>query len=378
MKSIKALSIGILLSNMLAAQDNPYAIFGHETKVTYETTTKDLFRVNNQDTTNAIKVLAFNYEQGYVLFLGENETRLDSVLLKPEQILRFISTDPAENEYPSLSPYAFVANNPINAIDPDGQRILFVNGFTYGGIQSGQGYWRNGFISGAQTFFNDKLGNQFIDGQGAWNSSGAGRYQAGYAYAQTHIKTLTADLVEGETFKIVTHSHGGAYGAGVAQYLIEQGYSVETVVHLSTHDPQTFTTPSEPTTYQLGYKNDIVVDRMATGWGNISNSVEGTDKFGLVDKYGDMSYWDQINRAHADTRFGDVWEDVTNLRSAETLIFPGYSTSGMSGIDNTAITLPPMTTYLNTGTTNFSKILGGSTKTLSTSPQKSTSKPKFQ
>ncbi|QYJ68237.1 RHS repeat-associated core domain-containing protein [Flavobacterium litorale] len=38
----------------------------------------------------------------------------------------FISVDRLAEEYPSISSYAYVANNPINAIDPDGNRIIFV------------------------------------------------------------------------------------------------------------------------------------------------------------------------------------------------------------------------------------------------------------
>lgn len=361
MKKTLFLFIGLLLGATAFSQKNPYAIFGHETKVQYDTTTRDFFVISNADTTSDIKHLTFNFEDGYILFLGLNDTILEIVQIKPEQMLGFLSPDPAEREYPSLSPYAFVANNPINAIDPDGQRILFVNGFTYGDISTGQGYWGGNFIGSAQKFFNDYQGNQFIDGQGAWNSSGASRYQAGYDYAKANIQTLTADMVEGETFKLVTHSHGGAYGAGVAQYLIDQGYKVETVVHLSTHDPRTFSTPSKPMTYQLGYKNDLVVDRMAKGWGNIRVPIEGTDKFGLVDKYGDMPYKDQIFKAHADTRFGGVWGDITNLRNTQVFEFGGSDTRSIPGVDNTGVVIPPSRGWINSGTTNFENVIDYST-----------------
>jgi RHS repeat-associated protein len=39
---------------------------------------------------------------------------------------RWISLDPLANKYFSLSPYNYTANTPINAIDPDGQEIIFL------------------------------------------------------------------------------------------------------------------------------------------------------------------------------------------------------------------------------------------------------------
>jgi RHS repeat-associated protein len=39
-------------------------------------------------------------------------------------LARFLSTDPLAADYPNLSPYAYVANNPIMYIDPDGRKIL--------------------------------------------------------------------------------------------------------------------------------------------------------------------------------------------------------------------------------------------------------------
>jgi RHS repeat-associated protein len=37
---------------------------------------------------------------------------------------RWLSTDPLQSKYPSLSPYNFCANNPIYYVDPDGKRIV--------------------------------------------------------------------------------------------------------------------------------------------------------------------------------------------------------------------------------------------------------------
>ncbi len=39
---------------------------------------------------------------------------------------QWLSVDPMAGEYPSISPYAYCANNPIKFIDPDGNRIIAV------------------------------------------------------------------------------------------------------------------------------------------------------------------------------------------------------------------------------------------------------------
>ncbi|WP_146917284.1 RHS repeat domain-containing protein, partial [Flavobacterium columnare] len=38
----------------------------------------------------------------------------------------WLNIDPLAEKYPNISPYAYVANNPVNAIDPDGRDIIFV------------------------------------------------------------------------------------------------------------------------------------------------------------------------------------------------------------------------------------------------------------
>ncbi|RNC85954.1 MAG: RHS repeat-associated core domain-containing protein [Balneola sp.] len=41
---------------------------------------------------------------------------------------RMMQIDPAHELYPDISPYAYVMNNPLNAIDPDGRTVYYVNG----------------------------------------------------------------------------------------------------------------------------------------------------------------------------------------------------------------------------------------------------------
>lgn len=39
----------------------------------------------------------------------------------------WLSVDPMSDKYPSLSPYAYCANNPVKLVDPDGEEIAFAD-----------------------------------------------------------------------------------------------------------------------------------------------------------------------------------------------------------------------------------------------------------
>lgn len=232
-------------------------------------------------------------------------------------IARWGVLDPLMNKYESVSPYSYVANNPVNAIDPDGKKILFVNGhyqrsyvgrYILGSDRAGEDYWGNGFPFQAKVFFDDfseiKASN-FIDGSSfmGGDMSGQDRYDAGYKYAKDHINDLTANMAKGETFKIVTHSEGSAYGAGIAKYLLDKGYKVSSIVHLSSDEGDEFTTPKEPETYQLVYDGDMV-----TG----NKKIEGVDKFGVVDSGLSATY------VHGSTRNKGVFKQVQDLKTVRT------------------------------------------------------------
>lgn len=99
-----------------------------------------------------------------------------------------MSVDPLADKYPSISPYAYVANNPINAIDPDGRQIVPVHG-TFSNAKT----WKN--LGGIAAASNNLFGDNNLDKR-ACNWSG-GNYASSRTQAATelidHIRTSRPD-----------------------------------------------------------------------------------------------------------------------------------------------------------------------------------------
>ena len=149
--------------------------------------------------------------------------------------------DPLAEKYYSISPYAYVANNPINAIDPDGEKIVFVNGYLgFGTSQGGSSYWggaSSSFVKGAQAFFKDNATPFFSNYDFSLFSANT-RREAGYSYAKENYDQLVSGMTKGEdVFRIVTHSMGGVFSDGMIAYLKEQGWNVEVAVHFNAWEP---------------------------------------------------------------------------------------------------------------------------------------------
>jgi hypothetical protein len=120
MKSKIILALLILSFSYAFAQDNPYEVFGHTSKVVYETKVSEYLTIKNNDTTSITKSIAFNFEDRVILFLGDKDTILKAFKIEPEQLLRFLSVDPLTKDYPWYTPYQFAGNKPIIATDLDG------------------------------------------------------------------------------------------------------------------------------------------------------------------------------------------------------------------------------------------------------------------
>jgi RHS repeat-associated protein len=188
------------------------------------------------------------------------------------RIGRWLSTDPLWQKYTSLSPYNFVANSPIQAFDPDGKLIIFVNGFrerayanyllsghskdfpnTYKapweyrplyskadifGNKNGSPYW-----SGANNLFIERYHDNntiYVDGGYKPHSTAQERYDRGVSDALSLIQKIDSkeiELKQGETIKLVGHSHGGWHSVGMADALSALGYPIEAAYIKNPHQP---------------------------------------------------------------------------------------------------------------------------------------------
>jgi RHS repeat-associated protein len=266
------------------------------------------------------------------------------------QIGRWHSTDGKAELYQNITPYAYSANQPTNAIDPDGNLIIFING-----MHSGDGgkpdYWRrivteNKFVgsvvTGINSFgipqyidkyttstrkesfdlavmnkFNDRkiISNnlQYIDGSLGGDDAyplnmyvGA-REKMGYAYASVHVEEIINSLehtggVITETLKIVTHSMGGAYGKGFVRAIVEwakknpekaKGLNIS-VYDFAPFQENELKAEDGVTTYQFDNSGDFVVGYGLFG-GSLFNKQEGVESRDKKSS-GGHSIFDFLNR----------------------------------------------------------------------------------
>jgi RHS repeat-associated protein len=246
--------------------------------------------------------------------------------LQNTKVGRWTTIDPLADKYASLSPYAYVANSPIQAIDPDGRLIIFVNGLRMGASDSDQGrvdvingfLWalqlnpNTAFATAAFRYFtnigaeipiqgvwktdifgslpgtpywsteknslgeNVSMSQLFMDrvgDQNAWYTSGSAergskansRYDDGIAKAdEIHgmIASGEIKMETGESIKIVAHSQGCAHAAGIATRLQELQYKVEIVYYVNPHQPTDIAHPTGVTGKQYSYYDDAISSEM--------------------------------------------------------------------------------------------------------------------
>jgi len=146
---------------------------------------------------------------------------------------RTLTMDPAKLLYPGICPYAFVMNTPLQAIDPDGKVVIFINGL-WGPIGDtklpGKAYWTENRIGqlwteGLKKHWNDQ-NELFFDGSvgGQYNIknnlNSSFRNEWGKIEGYINAKSIISNLGADETIKFVTNSMGSAFQRGFSDGLM--------------------------------------------------------------------------------------------------------------------------------------------------------------
>ena len=230
----------------------------------------------------------------------------------------WLGTDRLSELYYHIGSYAYCANNPINAIDADGRLIIFVGGFepnrsvtsaiigTMMLSNSLPSQMKAAMMASAapNRDFSKKdyydwgsVNELYIDTYNDQNalytqgrttlpgSSASKRYNMGLEAGRNLVQQILAgevELTDDETIKLVGHSQGAAYAAGIAQALIDAGYQdrIGFVDYIAAHQPSGFSHPQGVVGRQFGSTRDILSRRGKKKINNIKDENYHTDGFG--------------------------------------------------------------------------------------------------
>lgn len=232
------------------------------------------------------------------------------------QIGRWHVQDNYSEVYFGLTPYNYAGNTPVNAIDIDGNLFIFANGFMVNqwfdskqkintaptnkewvSTGPGKGYWKEtrnpNHYDPDRGFYEDAPRNNGIKIENYWKgvdvaymdayqddnvvytngsftpkATANARYNEGMKAAEDLIAKLESGeitLKDGEKIKIVGHSQGAAYAAGIATGLLGSKYGslIEFVDYLSPHQPGEIRHPALVKGRQFSTKEDRVSSK---GW----------------------------------------------------------------------------------------------------------------
>lgn len=186
-----------------------------------------------------------NYRFGFSGMEQDNEVKgtgnsLDfGARIYDPRLGRWLKVDPKAAVYPGISPYTFSLNTPIQAKDPDGELVIFINGLpAFGACCPGTfAYWGS-WANSAMNAIGDH-NSMFVDGSNTWLSLTFNRYDRGYTLGMQHAADVISNLKTDENGKIiesvkfVTHSQGAATQRGFSQALTDYVNVFNTAVDAS-------------------------------------------------------------------------------------------------------------------------------------------------
>lgn len=226
---------------------------------------------------------------------------------------RWNSIDPYADIYEDQNPYNYALNSPLNVIDPDGSLVVYVNGFRVGAYWKYLSYntWDEGFpiapwiheerLHKSDVYeywgeFDINIGQDwearyYVDGMFNPTSSGGDRFGRGEKESKLlaeKIKSGEITLEDGETIKLVGHSHGAAHAMGMAQGLLDGGIdpNMIDVLLFAPHQPNQIQSVGV-NVYQFSRLSDLVSSSGA--FNSVLKAIEGAN-FNImpfvVDRFG--------------------------------------------------------------------------------------------
>lgn len=188
---------------------SPYAIFGDSSVVLMtEAEEKGIqyLEITNSNKKSKAHRMVLDMRIGMISILDKKGNTIKSVTIKPEIITRFLSVDRLAHKYTDLSPYNYVANNPIRNIDPNGDSIVVVIKTNIVGANGQQSIQTSKYYYGQHS--NGTYG--FLDNQGS--------LYAGNNQFVGQVATALGDLRQ-----------GGAVGQALVDNLMTHANSTEIV-----------------------------------------------------------------------------------------------------------------------------------------------------